>query len=67
MLPRKCEVGMTSGVYGKPQRANFMMQEEQIRMNTVEGEKEAANRESKEVLHQQEEDADQEIEAMRDK
>ena len=36
-------------------------------MNTVEGEKEAANQESSEVLHQQEEDADQEIEEMRDK
>ena len=36
-------------------------------MNTVEGEKEAAKRESSEVLHQQEEDADQEIEEMRDR
>ena len=36
-------------------------------MNTVEGEREAAKRESSEVLHQQEEDADQEIEEMRDR
>ena len=36
-------------------------------MNTVEGEKEAAKQESSEVLHQQEEDADQEIEEMRDR